>query len=228
MLFGYWLFRETGSTTAALVAVAIVAQSPLVMDTVWWYSASSFSWAIIGILVALLGVVEITLGRTRSIFLVFLGTLLGPAGTSLGHLAMPLAITRGLVHRQLSCFTKAKVTVAALGGWTAYLLICHVGGADSTMARLAGRGSIDPWAGIVYALSVPGRVLLPSLTGMPATWCVNMLPPSLSWSIAILLLVGLTSLAAWPLAPWRRRTIILGAAIMYMGYALVYSARACL
>ena len=53
-LFGYWVRRESGSLTAALVVVGLAAQSPLVLDTAWWYSGSSFTWAIAGVLLALL------------------------------------------------------------------------------------------------------------------------------------------------------------------------------
>ena len=53
-LFGTWLIRETRSHTAAFLSLAVVSQSPLVMETMGWYSASSFSWAIAGILLAML------------------------------------------------------------------------------------------------------------------------------------------------------------------------------
>jgi hypothetical protein len=228
VLFGHWLFRETGSRTASLVAVAVAAQSPLAMDTAWWYSASSFSWAIAGILLALLGASEVRSRPWRATALVFLGTMLAPAGTSLGHLAMPLAALRGLVDSRISYQRKLLVILAAAGGATGYFGATYLGSSGAILARLDRRPYIDPRAGLNYAMSVPGRVLLPSLAGLPATWCVNTLPLWLGWLTAVILLISLTCLALWPRAPWRRRTVILGAAMIYLGYGLIYSARACM
>ena len=93
-LFGSWLLRETGSRTSSFVAVAIVAQSPLVMEAVWWYSASSFCWAIAGILRGDPGASDIEKKPLSSPMMIGLGAMLGPAGSSLGHLAGPLAVVR--------------------------------------------------------------------------------------------------------------------------------------
>ncbi len=226
-LFGYWLARETGSRTSSLIAVAMVAQSPLIMDTAWWYSASSFSWAIIGILLALLGASEITHRPRRSLVLIGLGTMLGPAGTSLGNLAMPLAILRGLVEPKASRHRKLLVLGAAIGGLTAYWGICHLGGIDLLgIARQDGTHMAYPLAGLGYALSVPGRVLWPSTLGVPASWCANSMPSWLGWGIGIVLLLGLATTTVWPRGVWSRRTVLVGAGMIYLGYGLIYTARA--
>ena len=113
VLSGLWLKQETGSTTATLVALAVVAQSPLVLETAWWYSSSSFSWAVAGILIAVLGASRIGHRPRSSLFWIGIGSRLGPAGTTLGILAAPLAILRAATARETTHRNKLLAVVAA-------------------------------------------------------------------------------------------------------------------
>lgn len=227
-LLGCWLVRETGSRTSSLLAVAIVAQSPLVMETVWWYSASSFCWAIAAILLAILGASDIKERPRRSLVLIGLGTMLGPAGSSLGHLAAPLAILRALLDRGVSRGGKVLVLLAAFGGVLAYLGVCRLGGLEPVALGRHGNAHLaDLRMGLEYALSVPGRLLLPSAIGLPASWCSTALPAWLGWGIGGLLLLGLGAIALQPGSEWNQRTVLMGAAMIYLGYALTYTARVC-
>jgi hypothetical protein len=47
VLLPVWICRETRSRTAALAAVAVFSLSPLYAEAVLWYSASSFTWALL-------------------------------------------------------------------------------------------------------------------------------------------------------------------------------------
>ena len=130
VLLGFWLWRETGSRTAALVAVALAAQSPLVLETAWWYSASSFLWAIAGILVAILGPTYLSRRPVAALSMIGLGSALGLAGTTLGILAAPLAILRAVLDPTISRRLKVLVIMAAVSGVVTYRQVCKVGRSD--------------------------------------------------------------------------------------------------
>ena len=196
VLLGRWLWRETGSQSASLIAVAIIAQSPLVVETAWWYSASSFAWADVYILLALLGAGAIAERPVRSLLLVGSCAALAPAATSIGHLAMPLAILRGVVDPKASRRAKFSLIGIAIAGELAYALVCHFGGHGIfATARRNNAQMADPVAGLGYALTVPARLLLPSTLGVPASWCAVALPNTFVWGAGILALVSLATRA---------------------------------
>jgi len=104
---------------------------------------------------------------------------------------------------------------------------CYLGGIRvlSTIQQNNGQMA-DPLAGIKYALTVPGRLLIPSSIGVPAYWCASALSPWFVWVAGILVLGSLLTLALWRKPKWEPRFVVLGAAIIYLGYALPYVARA--
>ncbi len=226
LLFCLWLWRETGSRTASLIAVALAAQSPLVLETAWWYSASSFLWALAGVLIALLGASCLAQRRVSALSMIFVGTVLGLAGTTLGILAAPLAIFRGVFEPKISGRLKVLVIVAAVGGIVAYRQVCKMGGV--TLFKTDPQSAfpkVDLVGGMGYAFSVPGRLLWPSLLGVPVSSLIDPLPAWLCIGAGAMALTATAALALWPRALWNRRLVLIGAAMIYSAYALTYSAR---
>ena len=127
--------------------------------------------------------------------LIGLGTMLGPAGSSLGHLARRWRFS-ALLDRGVSRGGKVLVLLAAFGGVLAYLGVCRLGGLEPVALGRHGNAHLaDLRMGLEYALSVPGRLLLPSAIGLPASWCSTALPAWLGWGIGGLLLLGLGAIA---------------------------------
>ncbi len=225
VLLGLWLRRETGSPTAALMAVAIVAQSPLVLEAVWWYSASSFLWAIAGVLAAVLGASGLCRRPRGSLLLIGIGCALGPAGTTLGVLAFPLALIRAGLESGTSRLMKALAVLAAAIGLTSHALIATMGSSEIAYTSVSGRYPLDPVRGLEYAVTVPGRILWPSVLGVPATLTAAPMPIWLSAGAGALALAGFVVLAAKARARWDRRLVLVGAAMIYSSYFLTYTSR---
>jgi hypothetical protein len=226
-LLGVFLVRETGSRTASLVALALVAQSPLVLETAWWYSSSSFSWAVAGILIVVLGAGSLARRPCAALCWIAIGSALAPAGTTLGIMAAPLAIARTVLLRGVSRLTKLAAVAVALIGLLAYEEVCNLAGdVPLGSARMKKVDMHDPLAGLGYAVSVPGRVLLPSTIGIPASLLVEPQSPALVSGAAICALAAIASLAAYRRAGWNRRLILFGCICIYINYILIYCSRA--
>jgi hypothetical protein len=225
-LLSRWLRRETGSYTASWIAVALAAQSPLVLETAWWYSSSSFSWAISGILIALLGATWLARKPGRGLFLIALASFVGPAGTTVGILAAPIGSLRAVIHPYASWRAKLLAVGAAALGLTGYYQLTTLGGIPAMRAWTAQAERHEPLAGLGYAFSVPGRLLLPSTLGIPASVLVRPLPAPVAWMAGALVFMVLGALVAWPKAAWNRRLVLIGCAMIYLPYMLIFPARA--
>jgi peptidoglycan/LPS O-acetylase OafA/YrhL len=224
---GAWLIRETGSRTASLVALALVAQSPLALESMWWYSASSFTWAVLGVQIAVLGASLLAVRPRVSLLLIGLGSALGPAATSLGVLAAPLSALRVVLDNWVSRSAKVKALAAALGGLVLYMAACELGGTGwLTSVRQRNNGMANLVAGLSYAVTAPGRVLWPATLGVPISRTIETMPPWLNWGMGIGVLAA-TALAVFRhRVPWNRRLALIGAAMIYLSYSLTYSSRA--
>ena len=160
-----------------------------------------------------------------SLALIALGAALAPAGTTIGILAAPLAILRAVLapcSRRLKLFA----VLAALSGVLAYVEACNLGGSDTVnSARVQNVSTIEPIAGLGYALAVPGRMLWPSTLGVPATWLATVPGPLAVWGAGIAALSATLWLVSRQRAKWNRQLILVGAAMIYCGYVITYLPR---
>ncbi len=226
VFLGLWLKQETGSRTATLVALALVAQSPLVLETAWWYSSSSFSWAVAGILIAVLAASRIE-DRPRSSPRLDRDWLGARArGNDTGDPRGAARNSSGRVSTEKRRRNKLLAVVAAAIGFFCYEEFSRLGPVEAVhSARVQSLPSIDALGGLGYAITVPSRVLLPSTLGVPASWLVKPLPPWVVLIAGALVLLATLVLAAWPRSRWDRRLVLVGAAMIYCSYALTYSPR---
>jgi hypothetical protein len=227
--FGLWLKRETLSSTASLVAVALVAQSPLALDAMWWYSASWFNWAFLAVLLALLGAGLLKTRPRGALALIVSGAALAPSFATVGLLAVPLVVVQTLFDAENSRRRKILGVLAAVIGLAAYLLVYELAGTGIFRTiQHNKRGTIEPLAGLEYALSVPGQVLWPAMIGVRPSWTIKAWPSWLATGLGVLVLGITATLALWHKARWNRRLVLVGAAMIYLGYMLTYSSRVCM
>lgn len=214
IVLGVLLRRETDSNTMALVGVAMQGLSALITETFSWYSASSFSWAMLGTLVAIdaAGRASNALGRARHLwlFVAAMSAFLAPGFCAIGLLAGPLAMLRlGWRFR----------AVVPLIGTVCYLAVCLPLRYGSLVSRSLER-NLDLAATLRNVACTPVDVLLPGLIGRPDG---SLLPDFLAMAIsAVLLISGLV----WA---WRdrnaRSNVLVGLGLIVGGYLLAFGAR---
>ncbi len=84
----------------------------------------------------------------------------------------------------------------------------------------------DVPAGLLYAFSVPGRLLWPSTFGVPASLLVRAMPAVMVWGAGVLAILLVLALLYWPPARRNRHLVLLGGAFIYLNYILIYCSRA--
>lgn len=217
---------ESGSETTARVAVAMFAISWVAIETAWWYSASSFTWALLGTLTAWLGVVEAMRATSIRASAMWWGVaaasaLAAPAGSGIGLLAGPVAAlrvvstTEGPRRRWVSWLR----ALFPLAGTSAYLLVVSFFRYRDVLTNSVQR-NVDVELGLLSVARAPIDVLVPGLFGIRNIdgW----IPRGLDLTLFAVALAGVLFWA------WRSRyrpMILGGVALMLGGYGLTYPFR---
>ncbi len=229
VLLGRVVKRQTGSTGSALASVAIAGLSWLHVEVVEWYSASSFAWALAGILLAFDAPARVAL----------VASALAPGFSAVGLMAGPMgALGAVLRSRAASCSTgvgdesiepvecgsPCQVLGAALApvvGSTLFLMFAWSFGLGSALSHSSAQ-SVDLPTAAGLVLRAPGAVLLPALVGLRGDvggWAAG-------WEV-LGFMVGLIVCVVWGVRDQLARPLVLGGLAMIVGgYAMAYGARA--
>ena len=217
-----WIRRETGSTATALSASFLFGLSPLSIEVVYWYSASSFTWALLWTILALRSLES---HRARAAAWLSLAGLLvfpilAPSSSAIGLLAGPLACVRILWSSKggRSRWIRAALPMTGL---LIYLGVCSW---FRYRQVLSGglRPEVDRLGGLWLAFQAPMVRLLPGTFGLHGLdrW----LPAALG--------LAMTALATIAILIWAYRSrhrqgglILASLGLILGGYAIVYPFR---
>jgi hypothetical protein len=220
--------RESGSATAALAAVAAFSLSTVHVEAAWWYSASSFTWALLGTLLAWLCVLR-SLGLKSDArpvgsigwwMAAALAALVAPACSAIGLLAGPVAALRGVQDSQGPGRRRAFAAgMIPLAGTILYLILASQVRYHAILTQSVER-NLDIRTAVLCTLRAPFDVLASGLLGLENAdrW----LGGGTDLVLGALLLVGTL---AWGLRSPLRPLLLGGLALMLGGYGLTYSVR---
>ena len=223
---------ELRSSRAAVFAVTSFALATVSIETLLWYSASSFQWAAATGLVSWFAVVQAARAPSRWHQLVWLtaaalGALASPLFSAIGVLAGPLGSLRGLVRepgsRPRRSWWSGRVAPAAVPwlGTAAYLLVVAAQPAHGLAVAASARSHVH-WDAAAWAiLRAPGAVLAPMLVGLPS---LSGVMPDLG--AAILTIALIPGIVVWAVRSPARGLIVTGLGWVVGGYAVAYLARA--
>ena len=220
---GLLVRRELDSPATATAAVALLGLSGLIGETFAWYSASSFTWALLGAILALdaAGRAATASGSTRAGWLIAAGiaSLLAPAGSGIGLLAGPLAAIRLMLARNVPIRSRLEGLVPVLGTF-GYLAVCVPFRYREALAASESNRVVLADA-LRNVGCVTADVLLPGQFGLGSLETV--LPDALAMAISgAFLLAGI----AWAIRDAEHRGWIMGGLWLIVGgYALTIGLR---
>jgi hypothetical protein len=126
----------------------------LMLEAMWWYSAASFTYAVLGVQAALIGATSLASRPRPALISIGVGSALGPTASTIGVLGMPLAVFRTLIDPKTAWRGKAQGTLAAFGGLGIYLVMRELIGAGLFQAApRQAAGLAEPIT--VWAMPLP-------------------------------------------------------------------------
>lgn len=208
--------RETGSDATAFACVALFALSWLAVETVYWYSASSFMWSLFLTLVAWSGSSG-TGARHRATAL--LSAACAPAFSMIGILAGPAAAVRALIG---DGSRRPLESLAPLAG-TVLFLAAYTMGQGGRVASASGPTSATAFVGLIEASRAPAASLLPAVFAIKTIPTSGWTGPALSAATAVVA-VGLLV----RVIKERDERALIGGGLFLIsgGYVLTFCARA--
>lgn len=220
-LLGWVVRRETRSRVAALACVAVFSLSWLAVETVYWYSASSFMWALLATLAAWLASASAADGTGGKVWprlsVAALAAAAAPAFSAIGLLAGPVAAVRAL-----SSGGRRGAALAPLAGTLFTLALYGAMHDRAALASNVGR-SAGVVPGLLAAARAPAAALVPALFGL-RTWEAN------SAGVAALqVILTVVAVAGLLLRAYRghdRPLTLGGLVLVFGGYVLTFCARA--
>lgn len=217
-LLGWLIRRETASPSASCAAMALLGGSAVALETYWWYSACTFTWALVFTLasLALAGGDARNRSWTRTLAAA-LTAMAAPACSGIGLLAGPAACLRGMLAWPPPHWRDLPRAAFPILGTCAYLVLVRLGAPD-VLGTPAQRWQASPALALTASADALVGVMIPELlVGQSFT---------ISSGISIILAAGLL-IALVGIARRHPQRGLLAAALLLVvaGYALPYLAR---
>ncbi|WP_148593132.1 hypothetical protein [Aquisphaera giovannonii] len=216
--------REARSATAGLLACSAFSLSAVHLEAAWWYSGSSFTWALLATIVAWAWTIRALDLReagepSRNAWVVAaVSAMAAPAFSAIGLLAGPVAMVRAALDPRLKGREKTGAIIP-LVGTVFYLAGAGLLRYDSILTASVHHNG-DLVGGILAAMRAPADVLFPGFLGVANL--DGLLGGGFDIAITSILLAAVT---AWCSRSAARPAIVTGLSLIAGGYALTYCVR---